>query len=159
MLGEVLGGEREAEAHAVQVRRGGDLTAKAAGFSESKRRVEHVILIVRDLAHAFEERLVLNNDVTRGAGKRAFTGAFELNIVRVRHLEHRRARGRIHSDLLAVLLDEGHLDRVAASVALKLLAPTMPHWARCMHTPCSSQLLSQPRSLLSKELRNVSQNR
>jgi hypothetical protein len=84
------------------------LAPQPARLGESKRQIQHVVLVVARLLHLVEHGLVVNDDVTRAACAGAAACAFHLQVVRLRNVEQVGAVGDGEGVGLRVFVDEGY---------------------------------------------------
>src|ERR1700741_2087067 len=117
---QVAGRRGELHRQTVQLLADDDLATEARRHGEVEREVEHILLVFARLL----EQLVplrIDDDMASRAGERAFAGAFDVDVVAARYLEHRHSERRIDLAPGAVALDKDHLrhysDRGARSSA------------------------------------------
>jgi hypothetical protein len=73
---------------------------------ESKRQVQHIVLVVARLLHLVEHGLVVHDDVARAAGAGTAARAFHLQVVGLRNVEQVGAVGDGEGVRLRVFIDE-----------------------------------------------------
>src|SRR5262252_2459504 len=82
-----------------------DLTAKARGSRQVEGEVEHVLLLLA----GFSQPAVpfrIDDDVTGRAGERAFTGAFDVDVMAACNFHHRHADRRVEFAARSVALNK-----------------------------------------------------
>src|SRR3954471_4723137 len=92
---QVAGAGRELDGETVKLLGDDDLAAETRGRGQAEGEIEHVLLVLA----RFLQQLVpfrIDDDVTGRAGKRAFAGALDIDVVPVRDFEHRQAERRVH---------------------------------------------------------------
>jgi hypothetical protein len=84
------------------------LTSQPTGLGQSKRQIQHVVLVVVGLGHFVVQRLVLDNNMACRAGAGAAASALHFEVVGLCNVEQVGAVGDGEGVGLRVFVDEGY---------------------------------------------------
>jgi hypothetical protein len=97
---------RQPDRYSTQFLAHAHLTPQPTRLRESKRQVQHIVLVVARLLHLVEHGLVVHDDVARAAGAGTAARAFHLQVVGLRNVEQVGAVGDSEGVRLRVFVDE-----------------------------------------------------